>query len=233
MSGYRRAVLRTITTIAALATSAVLAGCGSGTTPSPGATVGGGAVSTTPTPVATSDVVMVIRHGEKPDGEIPGVDAQGREDDSSLTRIGWERAHRLVDFFAPAQGSPRSGLARPAAIYAAHANDEGEGKRTRETVAPLADRLGIPMDTGFGKGDEEALVEKVIAQSGPVLISWSHSKIPDIAAAFPSVTPTPPSEWPDDRFDVVWTFTRTADGWHFAQIPQLALPEDQSDLIED
>lgn len=232
----RRAVLRTITTIATVAMSAVLAGCGAGTTPPPGATVGGVVV---PTPVATSGVaapatfVMVIRHGEKPEGDLPGVDAQGREDDSSMTRIGWNRAHRLVDLFDPAQGSPRPGLARPAAIYAASANDEGEGKRTRETVAPLADRLGIPTDTSFGKGDEEALIKRVIARPGPALISWQHGEIPDIAEAFPSVTPTPPSEWPDDRFDVVWTFTKTADGWHFAQIPELALPEDQASLIED
>jgi hypothetical protein len=47
------------------------------------------------------------------------------------------------------------------------------------------------------------------------------------------VTPTPPSEWPDDRFDLVWTFTQAADGWHFAQIPELALPRDQADVIEN
>jgi hypothetical protein len=29
---------------------------------------------------------------------------------------------------------------------------------------------------------------------------------------------------PDDRFDVVWTLAKTADGWHFAQTPELALP---------
>jgi hypothetical protein len=29
---------------------------------------------------------------------------------------------------------------------------------------------------------------------------------------------------PDDRFDVVWTLAKTADGWHFAQTPELTLP---------
>ena len=46
------------------------------------------------------------------------------------------------------------------------------------------------------------------------------------------MTPTPPSDWPDDRFDVVWTFTRTADGWRFAQLPELVLPQDQAAIIE-
>jgi hypothetical protein len=54
-----------------------------------------------------------------------------------------------------------------------------------------------------------------------------------MAEAFPGVTPTPPSEWPDDRFDVIWIFTRTADGWHFAQTPELLLPQDQAGVIAD
>jgi broad specificity phosphatase PhoE len=74
---------------------------------------------------------MVIRHGEKPDSANPGVDAQGRLDDSSLTATGWQRASRLADLFDPGQGSPRPGLATPKAIYAAGMNDQGEGLRPR------------------------------------------------------------------------------------------------------
>ena len=36
---------------------------------------------------------MIIRHAEKPDGTAPGLDEAGNEDDSSLTAVGWERAH--------------------------------------------------------------------------------------------------------------------------------------------
>jgi broad specificity phosphatase PhoE len=223
--------LRTIVALVALAVSTVLAGCGSATTEAPGAApTTGGATSDAAAP---RDVVMVIRHGEKPDGSAPGVDAEGNEDSSSLTEVGWERAHRLVDLFDPAQGPLRPGLARPRAIYAAGANDDGEGQRTRETVQPLADRLGLPVDTSFGKGDEEKLVKHAIAEPGPTLICWQHGELPTIAEAFPGVTPTPPSEWPDDRFDVIWTFTRTADGWHFAQMPELLLPQDQVAVIAD
>jgi hypothetical protein len=38
---------------------------------------------------------------------------------------------------------------------------------------------------------------------------------------------------PDDRFDVVWTLAKTAHGWHFAQMPELVLPEDQTGVIEN
>jgi broad specificity phosphatase PhoE len=226
--------MRTVIAIAALAVSAALTACGTTT----GNGAGTGAAPATSAPglapagVAPQDVVMLIRHAEKPDGELPGVDADGNEDDSSLTEVGWQRANRLVDLFDPAQGAPRAGLARPTAIYAAGVTDDGEGQRTRETVAPLADRLGLPVDTEYGRGQEKKLVDRVVDEQGPVLISWQHSGITEIADAFPSVKPKPPSEWPDDRFDVVWTFTRTDDGWRFAQVPEDLLPGDSTEPIE-
>ena len=227
--------MRTVIAIAALAVSAALTACG--TTTGDGAAGTGAAPATSapglaPAGVAPQDVVMLIRHAEKPDGELPGVDADGNEDDSSLTEVGWQRANKLVDLFDPAQGAPRAGLARPAAIYAAGVTDDGEGQRTRETVAPLADRLGLPVDTEYGRGQEKKLVDRIVDEQGPVLVSWQHSGITEIADAFPSVKPKPPSEWPDDRFDVVWTFTRTDDGWRFAQVPEDLLPGDSTEPIE-
>ena len=226
--------MRTAIAIVALAVSAALSACGTGAGngPGTGAAPATSAPGLAPAGVAPQDVVMLIRHAEKPDGELPGVDADGNEDDSSLTEVGWQRAHLLVDLFDPAQGAPRAGLARPAAIYAAGVTDDGEGQRTRETVAPLADRLGIPVDTGYGRGQEKKLVDRVVDEQGPVLISWQHGGITEIADAFPSVKPKPPSEWPDDRFDVIWTFTRTEDGWRFAQIPEDLLPGDSTEPIE-
>ena len=222
--GAGRVVRRPVVAVLALVLSVAMAGCAGGTRPTPSAPSSG---------VAAGTLVMVIRHGEKPDGSDPGVDAQGNKDNSSLTETGWERANRLVDLFDPVPGPPRPGLATPKAIYAAGANDAGEGLRPRETVMPLAARLGLTLDTSYGAGDEKKLVQQVITQPGPTLISWQHGEIPDIAKAFPSVTPKPPSDWPDDRFDIVWTFTRTADGWQFAQVPELVLPGDQDTDIEN
>lgn len=106
---------------------------------------------------ASDSLVMIIRHGEKPSGSTPGVDARGNPDAGSLTDVGWNRARRLVDLFDPADGHLRAGLARPEAIYAAGANSSGEG--------------------------------------------------------------------------VIWTFTKAPDGWHFAQLPELVLPQDQAGVI--
>jgi broad specificity phosphatase PhoE len=221
-----------IATIVALAVSAALTACGTATGAGAVTAPGTPAPGSAPAGVAPQDVIMLIRHGEKPDGGLPGVDAAGNEDDSSLTEVGWQRAHRLVDLFDPVGGAPRAGLARPAVIYAAGVTDDGEGQRTRETVAPLADRLGIPVNTDYGRGQEKKLVDRVVDERGPVLISWQHGGITEIADAFPAVEPEPPSEWPDDRFDVIWTFTRTADGWHFAQVPEDLLPGDSPEPIE-
>ena len=89
------------------------------------------------------------------------------------------------------------------------------------------------MDTDLGRGDEKKLVKDVLAQSGSTLISWQHGGIPEIVDDFPSVSPKPPEEWPSDRFDVVWTLTRTADGWHFTQTPELVLTDDHAGVIEN
>jgi broad specificity phosphatase PhoE len=229
-----RRTSRVLVGVITLVLSAVLTACATGGSSPPGAAPSpAGSGGTSSDVAAQGTVVMVIRHGEKPDGSDPGVDAQGKKDDSSLTAVGWQRAEALADLFDPTSGPLRPGLARPTAIYASGANDDGEGKRPRETVAPLAQRLGITVNTDYGKGDEKALVENATGRPGPVLICWQHGELPDIAAAFPGVTPAPPTDWPGDRFDVIWTFTRTADGWQFAQLPELVLPQDQNTVIDE
>lgn len=228
-------MLRALGALAALVASVGLAGCSTAAAPAgPTAPI----TVVAPEPAAARDTgppdrIMIIRHAEKPDGNAPGLTADGAEDDSSLTAVGWERARALVGLFDPPDGDPRAGLARPQAIYAAGATDDGEGQRTRETVAPLAEALGLPVHIEYGKGEEKKLMKDVLERPGTTLISWQHSEIPAIADAFEAVSPAPPTEWPSDRFDVVWTFTRTADGWHFTQTPELLLPQDDSGVIEN
>ena len=175
-------------------------------------------------PIGTT--VMIIRHAEKPKGsKEPGVDAAGKKNKHSLTSTGWSRARGLVGMFG------KRGLARPTRIYAAGATEEAEGERTRETVQPLAAAIHVPVDTSFVRESEKALAARVATQPGRTLISWQHNGIPDIADAFPGVTPKPPTSWPDGRFDVVWTLTKTATGWHFAQTPEMVLPGDSPNVI--
>jgi hypothetical protein len=167
----RRALLRAITASGALAASVLVVGCSSDERPR------GGNHARNPAPfnpiapsAAPGTLVMIIRHGEKPDksGKPPGVDINGnRTDDTSLTKIGWNRARGLADVFDPPGVQPHPGLARPKAIYAAGVTEVGDGERTRETITPLAQRLGIPINTSFGKGDEYTMAAMATAKYPP------------------------------------------------------------------
>jgi broad specificity phosphatase PhoE len=182
-----------------------------------------------PVTAPAGKVIMVIRHGEKPSrAALPfGIDLAGQPDTHSLTEQGWIRAASLVGLFVPRPGSGRAALPRPTMIYASGTGDGNtEGNRPRQTVRPLAMALRIPVDTSFSRGDESSLVARAASQPGPTLICWQHGEIPTMATAFASATPAPPRSWPDDRYDVVWTFTSTGTGWRFQQVPERLLPGD-------
>ena len=68
---------------------------------------------------------------------------------------------------------------------------------------------------------------------GAVLICWEHSHIPALASALPLASGTViPKSWPDHRYDVIWTFTLTADATYaFGQVPQLLLAGDADTVI--
>src|SRR5690242_13952577 len=79
--------------VLAVAAMVAAAGCATSTGPTGTATAvgsGGGNGGGT-----SETLVMIIRHGEKPSGSTPGVDARGNRDPGSLTDTGWNRAHRL------------------------------------------------------------------------------------------------------------------------------------------
>jgi hypothetical protein len=183
-----------------------------------------------PPPGRTGALIMIIRHGEKPSGASHGLDSTGNPDAHSLTPRGWTRARALVPLFAPVAGAPRPRLTSPTAIYASGGTG-GQGRRTRETVTPLAAHLGVPVDTRFSKGDESALARHVASRTGPTLICWQHGELPAIAAALATGTPTPPASWPDARFDLIWALAPTGAGWSFHQIPELLLEGDSNESI--
>src|SRR3569833_2904559 len=77
--------------------------------------------------------VIIIRHGEKDDN-----------DPVHLDRAGMVRAVKLPDFLLDTQ----SPWKRPDVIYAMKQHDAGSSRRPLETVAPLADRLGLTVKEG-------------------------------------------------------------------------------------
>jgi hypothetical protein len=172
------------------------------------------------------DVVMVIRHAEKPltDGPPHGVTLEGVQNANSLTVVGWVRAGALAGGFAYPQ--QRWGLPVPTAIYAASPHGDG-ALRALQTIGPLANRLKLAINTTFGKGDEAKLAAELIAGRGARLVCWEHHAIPTLVDNLGPVSPSPAQSWDNRRYDLIWIFTKRPDGtWAFRVIPERLLVGD-------
>jgi hypothetical protein len=178
--------------------------------------------------------VMIIRHAEKPgaDGKPRGVDRNGKQRDSSLTVTGWQRAGALANLFAGSSAAP---LITPSVIYAS--DPDYGSSRSLETVLPLSLKLGVKPIRSFAKGQESDLANSVLSQEGAVLISWPHERIIDIAAHLTASAPPNdrlPSNWPNERYDIVWVLTPPTifrRRWAFTQVPQMLLAGDSAALV--
>lgn len=177
------------------------------------------------------NVILLMRHAEKPDGVALGVDETGVADDQSLIVRGWQRAGALPGLFGKDGRLPA-----PNRIYASASGKiktpdgriGSRSKRPTQTVSVLAARLGLTTNGAFTKGQEAALVAQIALLDGVTLVCWQHELIPVIAANIMGNAVGLPPAWPSDRFDVVWQFARATAGapWSFDQVCELLLPGD-------
>jgi hypothetical protein len=173
--------------------------------------------------------IMLIRHAEKPEsGGGPGLMPNGAENPRALTLAGWKRANALVGLFNPPDGAlPRQPLAKPGSLFASGS----ESLRPKQTVAPLAAALNLSIRT-FLKGQEVELVAAAKKAEDPVLISWQHEAIPQIAGLIRGSADGVPPNWPGHVFDLVWVFDLQPSGaWSFTQVPELVMPGDSDKPI--
>jgi hypothetical protein len=179
--------------------------------------------------------IMVIRHAEKPHGNVHGVDSNGVKNAEELIVRGWQRSGALVRFFKPRKGKFSDPLLEiPKTIFASRVGPHSKSLRPQRTVLALADKLELSLDLRFAKGGEVDLVKAALGAAGPVLIAWEHEAIPAIANLILGDNTTCPQQWPDSRFDLVWVFDRrkSGKGWTFSQVPQLLLAGDRKDPIK-
>lgn len=175
--------------------------------------------------------VMIIRHAEKPVGQINGIDESGNQDPNSLIPQGWQRAGALIPLVASSFGP----LPTPSHLFAPNLFGGGS-KRPFETITPLAAKLGITMNATpggvspgqYAPADFARMVPDALACPGVVLIAWEHEFIPSIANLILGNSTTVPQAWPGARFDVVWTFdlNLATNTYTFNQAPQLLLQGD-------
>ena len=172
---------------------------------------------------ATPAQVIMIRHGEKPD---TGPDLNAR---------GYERANALVGFFTTNPAMTEFGT--PVAIYAmavkeniaADGSSQLSSKRPIETVTPLAQKLGLSIDTQFAKTDVNGAVEDIMSNPAydgkMVLLCWEHNMIPVFAQAFGATSA--PTSWDGAVFDRAWVLTfKGSKVSGFQDLPQHLLPGD-------
>src|SRR6266851_5458215 len=144
-----------------------------------GAVVVFGYYSTFSRPVTT---VILIRHAEKV------IDPNNPDPD--LSPAGQARAQELVRMFADAGIN---------AIYAT------QYKRTQQTVKPLADKLGLPVNQVNAKNTADLLAQIRSRNSGQVVFVAGHNNsVPEIIAAlggpqFPTI--------PETEFDNLYIVT--------------------------
>lgn len=129
-------------------------------------------------PVTT---VILIRHAEK--------NIEPNNPDPELSPAGQARAQELVRMFGD------TGIN---AIYAT------QYKRTQQTVKPLADKLGLPINQVNSKNTADLLAQIRLQHSGQVIfVSGHNSTVPEIIAALGGPTyPTIPETEYDNLYIV-------------------------------
>jgi hypothetical protein len=96
-------------------------------------------------------------------------------------------------------------------------------RRPLQTVTAMAERMGLTPVTSHTKGEEAELVEDVLGRDDSVLIRWQHEDIPTIGNRIIGDATTVPQAWPENRYDLIWVFDRTAKGWRFTELSQARL----------
>jgi len=130
--------------------------------------------------------VYLIRHGEKP--------ASG----NGLSTQGMQRAQCLRTVFG-ANTSYNIGH-----IMAETPKSSGARARPYDTVEPLAEDLGLTVDTSCDRDDSGCVADVVDSYggSGNILICWEHDALTNIVTALgDDDAPT----YPDDSFNIIWT----------------------------
>jgi len=181
--------------------------------------------------------ILLVRHAEKPLGDGPphGVTIDGVLDPESLIPRGWQRAGALVSLFAPG-ADPRahpSVVPTPTHLFASKIGADSSSRRPRETLEPLAARLGLTIDTRFLKEQAVEAIDAIRQIDGVVLVSWEHRLIPAMAERIVGGPLDVPTVWPSDRYDLVWVFEPGRDGSRhlFRQVPQMLLAGDRPEPI--
>lgn len=133
---------------------------------------------------ATTTTIVVIRHAEKQVGSIS---------DSPLSPLGEVRAARLAQMFGDA-----SPFGRVQKIYVT------DTRRTQQTAAGVAQRLGLTPEIVAGKSDAKELARRVLRENrgGRALVVGHSNTVPEIVTALSDDHGVPAIG--DEEFDTLY-----------------------------
>ena len=136
---------------------------------------------------ATTTTIVVVRHAEKQVGAIS---------DAPLSPQGEVRASRLAQMFGDNELFGRVGK-----VYVTNT------RRTQQTAAGLAQRLGLSPNIIDAKIDSHELARRVLRENrgGRALIVGHSNTVPEIVAALARANNVPPMG--EEEFDTVYVVT--------------------------
>ncbi|KAE8443537.1 hypothetical protein EG329_001777 [Mollisiaceae sp. DMI_Dod_QoI] len=163
------------------------------------------------TAVSAQSTVYLIRHGEKPADGSDGLSAQGVERAQCLRTVFGSSSSYDIEYIIAEQPKSSQCHSTPPTLSMYEGNIlmnsyELGGARTRplETVQPLANDLGLSVDTSCDRDDQKCVAKLVDKYSGGgnILICWEHDNLSDIVKALGDKKPP---DYPDDSFNIIWT----------------------------
>jgi hypothetical protein len=160
--------------------------------------------------------VLLIRHGEK----LPD------KSSTALSSEGVKRAEALPGLF---EVSEKRSTPFPAPDFIFAMANEKNSTRPVDTVVPLSKKLNLPINSDYGKENQDKLPVELFENpkyaGKTVLISWRHKALPKLAAKLKA--PGAPETWGDDVYDRVWQINYDKDGQAtFLDLPQKLMPAD-------
>ena len=129
------------------------------------------------------NLIYLIRHGEKPSDDSPGLTSQGKARAACISTK-WSLDKKFTALFAPAY------------------KPDGSRKRAFDTITPLASRLHETINTKCDRDDTACIVKaaKAAQAKGNVLVAWEHKELTNIAKKLSGQS----LEYPGSTFDLVW-----------------------------
>src|SRR5260370_32255638 len=123
--------------------------------------------------------ILLIRHAEKPSplGPTSAVTEDGRLDPHALVPRGWQRAGALAHLFCRAEDD----IGKPTHLFAPPASGKtGDHGRPNQTITPLAAKLGIAIEAGYGPDPERDLLAAVLRVDGVAPTPCAPKRLPPL-----------------------------------------------------